>query len=219
MVVFVKKKTMAQQDEQQQQQQQQETTTALSRQANAFSKLRRCKKFDLILADPPWKYGAWPKRGNADNHYPTMPGEDIAAMPVHELADPNGCVLLMWVTGPKMEEALGVMKSWGFKYNGVFCNWVKTTIDGQKLAISCGHYTRSGSEFVLMGVRGAKTSHLRAGGRKDVRQVLMAPRTRHSAKPREVHRMARDIFPGAKRRLELFARRKAPGWRVWGNEV
>ena len=37
------------------------------------------KKYSIIYADPPWKYGTW---HSADRHYPTMPIEDIKALPV-----------------------------------------------------------------------------------------------------------------------------------------
>lgn len=173
--------------------------------------------FDLILADPPWKYNAFPARGNADNHYNTVTHEDLKTMRVAELAGKNA-VLLMWTTGLKMEEAMELIRAWGFQYRGVFCTWVKMTKDNKKPAISCGYYTRSGSEFVLLAVRG-KATELRRNGAKDVRQVLFAPRTRHSAKPPDVHRMADRVFPGAVRKLELFARKPVDGWRVWGNEV
>lgn len=174
------------------------------------------KTFDMILADPPWQYNKWPARGNASNHYPTMTPNELLAMPVSTIAKRDS-VLLMWTTGLKLPEAIELMQTWGFTYKGVFCTWVKTTKAGDP-AMSCGFYTRSGSEFVIFGIRG-KPTELRRGGRKDVRQVLLAERTRHSAKPAEVHIMARDVFPGATSRLELFARRPAAGWTVWGNEV
>lgn len=175
------------------------------------------QQYDLILADPPWKYNPWPARGHAGNHYPIMSEAEIAALPVQRLAKKNA-VLLMWTTGLKMAEALNVMRAWGFEYRGVFCTWVKTTKDGKRMAMSCGYYTRSGSEFVLMGIRGKPTA-LRRDGRRDVRQVLHAPRTRHSAKPEALHKMATDVFPHAVDRIELFARRPVDGWTVWGNEV
>lgn len=176
-------------------------------------------KFDLVVADPPWAYyGHWPtKRGSASSHYPTMPPDALRRLPVAEVVA-RDAVLLLWATGLKLPEAMELMRAWGFDYRGVFCTWVKTTKAGTP-AISCGFYTRSGSEFVLLGVRGRATE-LRRGGRRDVRQVLLAPRTRHSAKPPELYSMAERVFPGARRRLELFARgRGAPGYTVWGNEA
>ncbi|EQD57896.1 type II DNA modification methyltransferase [mine drainage metagenome] len=39
----------------------------------------------------------------------------------------------------------------------------------------------------------------------------------HSAKPKEIRCMLERASPGSY--LELFARRTAPGWTVWGNQV
>jgi hypothetical protein len=36
----------------------------------------------------------------------------------------------MWVTDSHIDEALEVLKSWGFKYKTVVFNWVKTTSQG-----------------------------------------------------------------------------------------
>ena len=38
------------------------------------------KKYQIIYADPPWKYKVWSKKGNgrsAESHYKTMNIEDI----------------------------------------------------------------------------------------------------------------------------------------------
>ena len=43
------------------------------------------------------------------------------------------------------------------------------------------------------------------------------PRRRHSEKPDEFFGLVEQISPGPY--LELFARRRRPGWDVWGNEI
>ena len=53
---------------------------------------------------------------------------------------------------------------------------------------------------------------------KNVRQLVIAERTRHSAKPAEVRQRIETLM-GDLPRIELFARSKTPGWDVWGNEV
>ena len=43
------------------------------------------KKYSVILADPPWHYRVYSKKGmgrSAESHYPTMDIEDIKALPV-----------------------------------------------------------------------------------------------------------------------------------------
>jgi N6-adenosine-specific RNA methylase IME4 len=75
-----------------------------------------------------------------------------------------------------------------------------------------GHVTRLGSEPVLLGLRG---SPIRL--HNDVRQVVIAPIGEHSEKPEEVRRRIERLYPGPY--LELFGRKEAPGWSVWGNEI
>ena len=51
-----------------------------------------------------------------------------------------------------------------------------------------------------------------------MRQVVLAPRGRHSEKP-SVFRDRIVELVGDRPRIELFARTTAPGWDCWGNEV
>ena len=47
------------------------------------------KEYSIILADPPWAYKVWAKKGmgrTAENHYPTMHIKDIQTLPVGRLA-------------------------------------------------------------------------------------------------------------------------------------
>ena len=85
------------------------------------------KKYQIILADPPWAYRVWSKKGtgrSAESHYPTMSIEDIKKLPVSELAAEN-CILFMWVTFPTLQEAFSVIEAWGFRYKTVAFAWVK----------------------------------------------------------------------------------------------
>ncbi|RYZ28224.1 MAG: DNA methyltransferase, partial [Propionibacteriaceae bacterium] len=43
--------------------------------------------------------------------YPTMAFEELAALPIRELADPRGCALFLWATGPLMDRAIGLMEA------------------------------------------------------------------------------------------------------------
>ena len=56
-------------------------------------------KFDVILADPPWRYGKTIGQGVAEDQYPTMGIEEICAVPVWEVSADN-CVLFLWTTPP-----------------------------------------------------------------------------------------------------------------------
>ena len=47
----------------------------------------------------------------------------------------------------------------------------------------------------------------------------MAPRGRHSAKPKEVRDRIVALMGSDKTKIELFAREHKDGWDCWGNEV
>jgi len=76
------------------------------------------RKFKIILADPPWDYGAFYTGGSAAEHYPPIRTEILKKLPVDEIADDDS-FLFMWATGPKLGDALEVIKAWGFTYKTV----------------------------------------------------------------------------------------------------
>ena len=53
---------------------------------------------------------------------------------------------------------------------------------------------------------------------KDVHQVIISHVEEHSKKPDEVRERIERLM-GDVPRIELFARQKADGWDVWGNEA
>ena len=169
--------------------------------------------YPVILADPPWRYRTWKgDRGSrtAESYYPTLSTDELAALPVGALAAPD-CALFLWATAPCLPDALRVLGAWGFRYVTVAFSRVKTTRTGTP-AFGLGHYTRGNAELVLLGVRGRMKPRDRG-----VSSVVLAPRGEHSEKPEEVRRRIERLYPGP--HLELFARRPAPGWDTWGNEV
>jgi len=173
-------------------------------------------KFSIVLADPPWLYndtkGNLPSCGGKT--YPVMTLEDIQKIPVAELCDKKSCALFLWATSPKLPEALSVMSAWGFKFVTTVFVWVKTNPTNPKIYSGLGHYTNQNAEFVLLGKKGRLFRKER-----NVKQIVIAPRGKHSAKPPEVkERIVRLL--GDIPRIELFAREKIKdGWSYWGNEV
>jgi len=83
------------------------------------------RKYNIIYADPPWQYNDKGCNGNAEKHYSTMKLADICELPVKDLAAED-CVLFLWATYPMLENALKVIKSWGFRYKTLGFQWVKT---------------------------------------------------------------------------------------------
>lgn len=170
------------------------------------------RRYQVILADPPWEYKTWGEGGtdrSASNHYPVMPTEDIAALNVAAMAA-DDCALFMWACWPNLHDAFEVIDAWGFKYVGIGFNWIKTNADGSPF-FGQGHWTRKNSEPCLMATRGTPV-RLDAG----VSEVLMAPRREHSRKPL-VHTQIQRLVPGPY--LEMFCRDPADGWDAWGNQA
>lgn len=168
--------------------------------------------FDLILADPPWRYDFSNSRSRAiERRYATMLLRDIKALPVADMAARNS-VLYLWATQPKLPEALEVMKAWGFTYkSGGIWDKRRTPRDRGR-----GYWWIGIHELLLAGTRGKFSpppEHLRE------RSIFAEPRSgRHSQKPECVHQSLERYFPDV-RRVELFAREPRPGWTVWGDGV
>lgn len=177
------------------------------------------KKYKIIYADPPWSYKVWSEnkkvaQGTAKAHYQTMNIDDICNLPVGDFADKD-CKLFLWATPPCLQEALMVMKSWGFIYKTIAFCWVKTNPKSGTPFFGIGHYTASNCELVLVGMR--KGGQLKRQS-KSISQIDMSPRREHSRKPDSIKEKIVKLC-GDLPRIELFARQKTEGWDVWGNEV
>ena len=124
--------------------------------------------------------------------------------------DCDGCHLYLWVTNTHLANGLLVMDRWGFDY--------KTTITWVKDRFGLGQYYRGQTEHCLFGVRGRLPYRTTDDGKRSQGiTAIHAPRMIHSAKPDEMRRMIERVSYAP--RLELFARREAEGWDLWGNEV
>jgi N6-adenosine-specific RNA methylase IME4 len=159
--------------------------------------------FGTIYADPPWAYGNQATRSATDNHYDTMTLEEIAALPMSELAA-DECHLHLWTTNAFLHASFHLLEDWGFEFKSLLV-W-----DKDKFGI--GNYWRLQTEYLLLGVKGGLTflDHSQPN-------IVRSARARHSAKPEAVRRMIEKVSPGP--RLEMFARRISNGWTAWGNEI
>lgn len=170
---------------------------------NAESKISKTKKYRTILADPPWQRNQTGVRGAA-KHYMLMPLERIKAMPVEDLAEDNSH-LYLWCPNGLLEDALEVIKAWGFTYRSMLV-WIKP-----KLGL--GVYIRNAHETLLFATRGKCPVNFKAQP-----SWLFAPvQPPHSHKPEDAFAIIQQLSDGPY--LELFARRRMPGWSVWGNEI
>jgi site-specific DNA-methyltransferase (adenine-specific) len=114
---------------------------------------------------------------------------------------------------PKLREAFDVIEAWGFKYTTCAFTWVKLNPSGEGIYSGLGHWTNGNAELCLFAKKGSPKRQA-----KNVKQIVMSPRSRHSAKPPEVRDRIVSLI-GDLPRIELFARTKCKGWDCWGNEV
>lgn len=173
-------------------------------------------KYKLIYADPPWEYtdrNANGKRG-ACFKYPVLTLAELKSLPVGDLADPSGAVLAMWWVSPQPQEALDLVKAWGFTLKNM-CGftWHKLSSTGKCDHFGTGHYTRSNTENVLLATMGKPVVVS-----KSVRGIVTAPVMRHSEKPPEVRDRLEQLF-GNVTRIELFARERVDGWDAMGYDI
>ena len=162
------------------------------------------KKYRVIYADPPWSYNDkqdTEKLGGAVKHYPTMPLDEICAVPVPAEKE---AVLFLWTTSPMLEDSFKVINAWGFKYKSSFI-W-------DKVLHAMGHYNSVRHEFLLIATRGSCTPDVP----KLLDSVVSIERTEHSRKPKEFRDIIDTLYPLGNR-LEMFAREAPDGWDVWGN--
>lgn len=191
-----------------------------------FADLER-GKYAAILADPPWQFnslwGGRPKKTEAgyasraiDAHYDTLTIDEIAALPVADLAA-DSCVLFMWTCWPVLQSSFHVLEAWGFTYKTCAFSWMKADpyrlfADDKTPFAGMGYWTRANTEPCLLATRG-KPKRLNA----DVRQGIIDKRREHSRKPDCVHERIERLVAGPY--CELFARERRAGWDAWGNEV
>ena len=161
------------------------------------------KRFGKIYADPPWLYDNQGTRVSTDNHYRGMTVEEICALPVGELAAEDAH-LHLWTTNV-LFQCQRLLEAWGFEFKSSFI-WVKPTI-------GTGNYWRNAHELLLTAVRG----DAKRFNDKTLKSWIDCDRGPHSEKPEQVRAFIERASAGP--RLELFARRIAPGWAAWGNQI
>jgi len=169
-------------------------------------------KYRVLYADPPWKYanagaiGEGDNYGRVERHYPTMSVQELCALDIKSLAH-RDAVLFLWVTAPLVfETAPAVIDAWGFKY--------KAMIIWDKERGVFGHYVSVRHELLLICTRGSCTPDRPTPMPPS---IIRVPKSgKHSEKPEEFRRIIEQLYDGPY--IELFARKKVPGWTTWGNE-
>lgn len=172
--------------------------------------------FNTIMADPPWRFKGRSGELSPEHpkcfRYPTMPLDEIKALPVGQRASKNAH-LYLWIPCSMLPDGLAVMESWGFKYKSTI-TWEKIQKNGLPSGGTYGHYFRNTAEFLLFGVKGKLNTVRPAGG---ICNVVRARIAGHSRKPAAFRNLVETASPGPY--LELFSRQAAPGWVAFGNQA
>lgn len=174
------------------------------------------QRYRTIVADPPWPGSvydrpAWKWRAGRPSgdlrslDYPTMGLDEIAALPVRDLAAKHAHAYI-WTTNAHLRETYWIAEAWGFAPVATLV-WCKAP-----RGFGVGGAFQSNVEFVLFCRRGSLatlTTHRT--------RWFEWPRSDHSAKPAAFLDLVEATSPGPY--LELFARRQRLGWDTWGDQA
>ncbi len=170
----------------------------------------RMKPARVVTVDWPWKF--------RDN----LPGKRRGAAKIYKVmkADPKNyqlppldkdCVMFFWRVAAMPQEALDLIRAWGFKAKSEIV-WNKTTKHGKR-AFGMGHYFRGEHEVCILATRGKPP----APRLRNVRSTFTAMIGAHSEKPAEFYRIVRSMYDGP--RVAVFERKKRVGFKCYGDEL
>ena len=173
-----------------------------------------------MVVDPPWDQGKTGRRAarpnqSVDLDYRTLPPGDIAATPIDRWAA-ESAFLWLWATNsrsrasgrPILHEALELLDRWKFRYYTTI-TWIKPT--GPCPFGPC----QISTEHALFAFRGKCAWP--EGSLGKLKTAFDAPVTRHNEKPDRFYAEIAGRFPGP--RLDVYGRRRRPGWDAWGDEA
>ena len=136
---------------------------------------------------------------------------EICALPVKNVVAEDAH-LYLWTINRYVEDAYTVARAWGFEPSTLL-TWAKKPMGG-----GLGGTFGISTEYILFARRGSLAAKQRVKGTWfPWKREYVNGAPAHSRKPAAFMEMVEAVSPGP--HLELFARRRRPGWSVWGNEV
>ena len=164
--------------------------------------------YDVIAIDPPWPV-EWIYRdvrltqNLVGNPYPSMTEQEIENI---EIPANDNCHLFLWTVQKFVPLSLQFISNWGFRYVLIF-TWHKP---GGFQPYGLPQFN---SEFVIYARKGTP----KFIDTKSFFACFSAPRGKHSEKPACFYETIARVTEG--KRLDMFARKRHPGWDSWGNEI
>ncbi len=167
--------------------------------------------YPVYYFDAPWRFGVHSevtgREKSAENHYPTMPTDDIVSLMSGLIGGTNPAVCFAWATNPMLPDALRVLGACGFTY---VHHWI-----WDKEVAGTGYWGRDRHELLLIGRRGDVAAPLPGTQPETVHRERKGE---HSAKPAFFAEQIERLYPELPK-LELFCRDPRPGWDAWGFEA
>ena len=175
------------------------------------------KKYDLILADPPWKQTRGGKKSVRENssgkplEYPTCSMIEIKEHLRAAVDRTNdNSVMFLWTIDKYLFEAEEIAKELGYKIHARMI-WNKVT------GIPSAFTVRYGHEYLLYCYKG-KLTKIAKEERGKIHTVFTEKVKRHSQKPEISFEIINRLYPDLKK-IEMYARTEREGFDCWGNEV
>lgn len=181
------------------------------------------KRYATIVADPPWSTRTgpllrgvgfhWDFHGQRESSQPlayeSMTVEEIAALPIAEVADDNAA-LYIWTINGYVEHAYGIARSWGFTPSTLL-TWCKAP-----MGFGLGGAFGISSEYVLYARRGTPVERRTSGTWFQWKRQYVNGKPSHSRKPHAFYDLVEQVNDGPY--IDLFSRQNRMGWDCWGNE-
>ena len=175
------------------------------------------KRYELIVADPPWKQSKGGKKSVRENSsgkpldYPTCSIEEIERhLKAADSLTSDNAILFLWTIDKYLFEAEEMAKRLGYKLHARMI-WNKVT------GIPAAFTVRFGHEYLLYMYKG-KLVPVATEERGKIHTVFSEQVKRHSQKPNISFDIINRLYPSLSK-LELYARNEREGYDCWGNEV
>lgn len=174
-------------------------------------------KYDLLLADPPWKQRKGGKKAVRKNSsgkeldYPTLSLDDIKEhLKIATELTPENSLLFLWTIDKYLFQAQEIAEGLGYKLHARMI-WNKIT------GIPAAYTIRYGHEYLLYMYKG-KLIPVVNNERGKIHSVFEEQVKKHSQKPEKSFEIINRLYPNL-RKLELYSRAERAGYDCWGNEV
>ena len=176
--------------------------------------------FAVGYCDVPWQQEAWSDDTGQDKGlpYPSMPVDELMALCAGDRSPfTQDAILYFWTTTNRLDDALRIIKAWGFSYVSM--------ITWDKVNIGMGRWVRDRTEHLIICKRGNFPGIDLYTAKPE--SLYSEVKTEHSRKPVWFAEEIERLFPDM-RKLELFQRKESlqPGdirlngkWEFWGNQA